>query len=55
MQVENIDHTKKEASTSQTNGICDRSQRTILNEFYQVALRKKVYQSLEEFQANVDE
>jgi transposase InsO family protein len=55
LAVENIDHTKTKARTPQTNGICERFQRTILNEFYQVAFRKKVYQSLEELQADADE
>ena len=55
LAVENIDHTKTKARTPQTNGICERFQSTILNEFYQVAFRKKVYQSLEELQADADE
>ena len=38
----------------QTNGICERFHKTILNEFYRVAFRKKVYQSLEQLQIDVD-
>jgi hypothetical protein len=53
--VEKIDHTKTKACTPQTNGICERFQRTILNEFYPVAFRKNVYHSLEELQADADE
>jgi transposase InsO family protein len=55
LAVENIEHTKTKARTPQTNGICERFQRTILNEFYQVSFRKKVYQSLEELQVDADE
>jgi transposase InsO family protein len=54
LAVENIDHTKTKARSPQTNGICERFQRTILNEFYQVAFRKKIYSSLEELQQDVD-
>ena len=55
LAVENIDHTKTKTRSPQTNGICERFQRTILNEFYQVAFRKKIYSSLEELQQDVDD
>jgi hypothetical protein len=29
-----------------SNGICERFHRTVLNEFYRVAFRKKVYRSV---------
>jgi transposase InsO family protein len=54
LSVENIDHTKIKAKHPQTNGICERFHKTIKNEFYDVAFRKKVYTSLEELQADVD-
>ena len=38
----------------QTNGICERFHKTILQEFYQVAFRRKLYLSLAELQADVD-
>ena len=47
--------TTEEAKSPQTNGICERFHRTILEEFYQVAFRKKLYGSLEELQADVDQ
>ena len=43
LAVENIDHSKTKARHPQTNGICERFHKTILNEFYQIAFRKKVY------------
>ena len=49
--VKGIEHTKTKARHPQTNGICERFHKTILNEFYQVAFRRKLYQSLEELQA----
>lgn len=55
LALENIDHTFTKAKSPQTNGICERFHRTILNEFYQVAFRKKVYQSIDELQNDVDE
>lgn len=54
LAVENIDHSKTKARHPQTNGICERFHKTILNEFYQVAFRKKIYNSLEELQNDVD-
>lgn len=43
------------AGRLQTNGICERFHKTILNEFYQVTFRKKLYQTLEELQKDLDE
>jgi transposase InsO family protein len=40
--INDIDHTKTKVKSPQTNGICERFHRTILNEFYQVAFRKKI-------------
>jgi len=54
LAVENIDHTRTKTKHPQTNGICERFNRTVLNEFYRVAFRKKLYTSLEELQADLD-
>ncbi len=54
LAIENIDHSKTKARSPQTNGICERFHRTVLQEFYQVAFRKKIYSSLEELQADLD-
>ena len=54
LALNNIDHTKTKARHPQTNGICERFHRTILNEFYQVTFRKKLYSSLEELQKDLD-
>lgn len=54
LAVNDIDHTKTKAQSPQTNGICERFHKTILNEFYQVAFRKKLYTTLEELQRDLD-
>ena len=54
LALEDIDHTKTKARSPQTNGICERFHRTMQNEFYAVAFRKKVYQSIEQLQQDAD-
>ena len=39
----------------QTNGICERFHKTLLDEFYRVAFRKKVYDTPDALQADLDE
>ena len=55
LAVEDIDHSRTKTKSPQTNGICERFHRTVLNEFYRVAFRKKVYRSIDELQADLDE
>jgi transposase InsO family protein len=55
LAIEDIDHTRTKARSPQTNGICERFHKTMLNEFYRVAFRKKVYTSLADIQADLDE
>jgi len=52
--VNGIEHTKTKARSPQTNGICERFHKTVLQEFYQVTFRKKLYKSLDELQADLD-
>jgi len=54
LAVEDIEHSKTKAGHPQSNGICERFHKTIQDEFYQTAFRKKVYASLEELQADLD-
>jgi transposase InsO family protein len=54
LAVENIDHSKTKAYSPQTNGICERFHRTMQDEFYSVAFRKKLYRGLEELQTDLD-
>ncbi len=55
LAINDIDHTKTRVKHPQTNGICERFHKTILQEFYQVAFRKKVYQNIEQLQDDLDE
>jgi transposase InsO family protein len=54
LAIENIDHTRTKVKSPQTNGICERFHKTVLNEFYRVAFRKKLYPSLAALQADLD-
>lgn len=53
--IEGIEHSKTQVRRPQSNGICERLNRTIKEEFYSVAFRKKLYTSLDELQADLDE
>ena len=55
LAIEDIDHSKTKARHPQTNGICERFHRTIKEEFYDIAFRKKVYGSLDDLQADLDQ
>lgn len=55
LALNDIEHTKTKAHHPQTNGICERFHKTILQEFYQVAFRRKIYRSLEELQLDLDD
>lgn len=55
LAVNDIDHTKTKAKSPQTNGICERFHKTILQEFYQVTFRKKLYTNLDDLQVDLDE
>ncbi len=55
MAINDIEHTKTKARHPQTNGICERFHKTILQEFYQPALRRKIYGSIDELQKDLDE
>lgn len=54
LAVENIDHTRTKTKRPQTNGICERFNKTLLNEFYRVAFRKRLYTSLAALQDDLD-
>lgn len=53
--LNDIEHTKTKAYSPQTNGIVERFHKTILEEFYKIAFRKKIYQSLDEMQKDLDD
>jgi len=55
LAIEDIDHSRTKAKSPQTNGICERFHRTIQEEFYSIAFRKKVYHSIEQLQEDLDQ
>jgi transposase InsO family protein len=55
LTIEDIDHSKTKAKSPQTNGICERLHRTMQDEFYAIAFRKKIYVTIEQLQTDLDE
>lgn len=55
LALNDIEHTKTKARSPQTNGICERFHKTILQEFYQVTFRKKLYADMAALQKDLDE
>ena len=54
LALEDIEHTRTRTKRPQTNGICERFHKTLLNEFYRVTFRKRCYDALEPLQAALD-
>jgi transposase InsO family protein len=55
LAIEDVDHSRTKTKSPQTNGIVERFHKTGLDEFYRVAFRKRIYGSLAELQADLDE
>ena len=55
LAINDIEHTKTKVQSPQTNGICERFHKTILQEFYQVTFRKKIYETIDSLQKDLDE
>jgi len=55
LQIEGIEHSKTQVRHPQSNGICERLHRTIQEEFYSVAFRKKLYENLVALQEDLDD
>lgn len=55
LAINDIDHIKTKAMSPQTSGICERFHKTILNEFYQITFRKKLYSDMEGLQKDLDD
>ena len=54
LSLEDIDHSRTKARSPQSNGICERFHRTVLDEFYRIVFRKKIYNTLDELQEDLD-
>jgi transposase InsO family protein len=55
LHLNEMEHTRIRVGRPQTNGAVERLNQTIQEEFYKVAFRKKLYRSMEEIQADLDE
>ncbi len=55
LALNDIEHTRTKVRHPQKNGIVERFHKTILNEFYKVAFRKRVYRDLAQLQQDLDE
>ncbi|MDR0286313.1 MAG: IS481 family transposase [Clostridiales bacterium] len=55
LEVEAIEHSRTKARSPQTNGICERFNKTCKDEFYSIAFRGKFYRSIDEIQLDLDE
>lgn len=55
LDIEGIEHSKTQVRHPQSNGMCERLHRTMQEEFYAVAFRKKLYENLSELQKDLDE
>jgi len=54
LAVEDVDHSRTKTKNPQTNGIVERFHKTVLDEFYRVAFRKRIYSSITELQEDLD-
>lgn len=53
LAINDIEHAKTKSKHPQINGICERFHKTILQEFYQVAFRKRIYTDLDTLQTDL--
>ncbi len=54
LSIEGIEHTTTKAYSPQTNGMCERFNKTMKQEFFETAMRKKIYSSIESLQQDLD-
>lgn len=55
LELNGIEHRKTRIATPKTNGFAERFNRTAKEEFFDIALRQKLYTSEEELQKDLDE
>jgi hypothetical protein len=53
--VNQIEHRHIEPGSPESNGFCERFHRTVKEEFYAVAFRKTLYESVAQLQADLDQ
>jgi len=55
LELNDIEHRTTKVATPRTNGFVERFNRTVLDEFFRTAFRKKFYESVDVLQADLDE
>lgn len=55
LAIHGIEHRTTKVHSPQTNGFCERFHQTVANEFSKINFRKKIYQSLQELQDDLDQ
>ena len=53
--IEDIDHSRTKTKSPQTKGICERFNKSILDESYRTAFRKRIYDSIEDLQTDLNQ
>ena len=54
LELNDIEHRRTQVRHPQTNGFVERFNRTVLDEFFRIAFRRKLYESVESLQADLD-
>jgi transposase InsO family protein len=54
LELNDIDHRTTKVATPRTNGFVERFNRTVLDEFFRTAFRKRFYESVEALQTDLD-
>lgn len=54
LELNDIEHRKTQVRRPQTNGFVERFNKTVLDEFFRIAFRKKLYESVEVLQVDLD-
>ena len=54
LAINDIEHSKTKVKSPQTNSICEIFHKTILQEFYQMTFRKKIYEDIDQLQNDLD-
>lgn len=54
LTLEDVEHTRTRTKRPQTNGICERFHKTLLNEWYRVTFRTTFYETLDALQADLE-
>ena len=54
LALNDIEHTQRKVRSPQTNGICERFHQTILQEFFRVEFRRRLYTDLASLQRDLD-